>query len=538
MAADTAPTSKPISTRRRLRKERDHFRELATRYRREREQARQEADRYRRKYNLEFETACEAIRVSRNVKRAGIAAAVLVAFIVGLSSRGKPSTAEVPTAGASILRPMAGLPEIDQHESPDDIPGPLPQLDCETCPKASTDPHILASVRMRNGGAQCSATVLGHPRYFRKYPKVALVTAAHCVAGTIGAECTFSNPDGETSFPATLVAYDRTMDAAIFEADSSKPLAAVLMADPEGYDQRARFSSCNYPAHSGGPNYKLVRFAGVAYRQGADLGNLFRIDDTSARNGGYFNSGGSGGGLFVQPAGSAEWFFCSATTHGGDGRSIATPKCRKLFDWLRRKIPGDCGPWGCRPPQTTPPPNSPPKSPPENPEDKPDWFKPNVPILPNPPNDPPPVPKPIEDKETEKQIESRFERIESLIAILEKNQTAIPTEGPRGPEGPQGPPGADGKPAPPIDIEAIKAEANAAARAEVQNIIQAGGIKGEPGPAWNPETATEAELEAIARRLPPVRMVIVKDGKEYPNEQPLGKPLRLRFTGGQKVVTK
>jgi hypothetical protein len=357
------------------------------------------------------------------------------------------------------------------------------------------------------------------------------------VTGNIGGECTFCNPDGTTKFKARLVGFDRTLDAALFETESSNPLAAVLMADPEGWDQRARFSSCNYPASSGGPNYKFCKFAGIAYRDGAEPGNLFKIDATSQEHGGYFNSGGSGGGLFVQPYGSRDWYFCSATTHGGNGVSIATPQCKKLFGWIRRIIPDRCGPWGCKPPGEQKPPEQG-----KPPEDKPDWWKPNVPIeapppkpLPNPSPDDTAAPSPTEGI---KDGEERIKALEDLYNSLKDRKPEAGPAGPAGPPGAPGTPGTNGKDGQSIDLEKIRLEANAAARAEVQALVTAGGLRGADGKPWSPVGASEAELQAIVDALPPIKFTLIKDGKEYSEAQKLGpkQEFRLRFIGAQKTV--
>lgn len=490
---------------------------------------------YRGKFESEHAVCVHALAQARNYRRAIVAVSLVFAVALG-SWFNSPAKVERPQAqppAAELLKPMAAADEGQP------IGPALPVLGCVDCqPPAATEPHILASLKMFNRPLACSATVIGDSATFRQRSHVAIITAAHCVTGNIGAQAEFCNPDGKTKFQATLVAFDRTLDAALFETESRNPLAAVLMADPEGWDQRATFSSCNFPASSGGPNYKFCKYAGIAYRDGAEPGNLFTIDGTSREHGGYFNSGGSGGGLFVQPHGSATWYFCSATTHGGNGTSIATPKCKRLFDWIRRHIPDRCGPWGCRPPQQPGQP-TPPKEPDE---DKPDWFKPNIPIetppvkpLPNPSPDDTASPSPTEG------IKDGEERIKALEDLYNSLKDRKPEAGPAGPAGPPGTPGTNGtngKDAPPIDMEKIRLEANAAARAEVQAMIVSGGLRGTDGKPWSPVGASEAELQAIIEALPPIRFTLIKDGKEFPLEQKLGpkQEFRLRFTGTQKTV--
>jgi hypothetical protein len=101
-----------------------------------------------------------------------------------------------------------------------------------------------------------------------------------------------------------------------------------------------------------------------------------------------------------------------------------------------------------------------------------------------------------------------------------------------------GTPGTNGKDGQSIDLEKIRLEANAAARAEVQALVTAGGLRGADGKPWSPVGASEAELQAIVDALPPIKFTLIKDGKEYSEAQKLGpkQEFRLRFIGAQKTV--
>lgn len=86
-----------------------------------------------------------------------------------------------------------------------------------------TPQHVLASVKMVNGGTRCSATVISQGRQ-----GAAILSAAHCVAGHIGGEATFVNPNG-SKFKATLVAFDRRLDLSLFRAEWRILLGAPMI---------------------------------------------------------------------------------------------------------------------------------------------------------------------------------------------------------------------------------------------------------------------------------------------------------------------
>jgi len=496
----------------RLRKNRDQYRELYHQEKIMRKVATERAKRLQVKLKEQREItgfAAQRLRRQSLIGQALIAGLVLTLGLI-LSSR---KDTQVITSTPMV--PMAS----EANELP-----PLGGSTCIECQPNRTEDHILASVKMQNGGIGCSGTVIGDPRHFREFPEVLVVSAAHCVVGKIGGKVTFYNPDGKTSFEATLLGYDRKIDAALFSAPSSSPLAAVLMAAPGTWDQRAKFSSCNYPAASGGPNYKFCTYAGTSYRQGADPGNLFSIDKISREHDGYHSNGGSGGGLFVQPSGSRDWLFFGATTHGSGGTQIATPSHGELFAFIDDHAPSRdrCGPWGC----------SRPKQPKEPGEGKPPWYNPNIPV------DPPPVappappdenpPAPIEPPKPSPEVISRIEKIEKEFAAL------ILKQGPQGPQGPAGPPGNS----PTVDYDRLKLEVQAIARSTIEAMIASGGLKGPKGdPGDSPQINPDEIAEDVLKKLPPVSMILRKDGKDYPNEKPLGQPLVLEFSGGQIKVS-
>lgn len=482
-----------------------------------------------------------------------------------------PQSRQSAAAEFSQSRRGAAAPtrRDDPSRDPSVSSAPLRRFDCPECDRmAKTESHVLASVKMSNGSTGCSATVVGDPVRFREHKKVLVVSAAHCVTGNIGKSATFHNPDGQTSFPATLLAFNREFDCSIFVADSDKPLGAVLMADPGDWDQRAKFSSCNYPAQSGGPNYKFCAYAGPSSRAGANSGHLFTIDRLSQEHDGFFSSGGSGGGLFVQPAGSSDWFYFGATTHGGNGTEIATTKHADLYQFIAEHYPPaddrDCGPWCRRPPRRPPiDPNTPPDD-----GHKPPWYNPNLPIEPGDKPTAPPEKKPPEAPTPNPDITVLQDRVKSLEAKLEltiKQVTDIrissPVVGPAGPAGQDGQDGANGKDGttPEVDYARLELKAETVARAAVEALFASGALTGKNGPPGEPGKSPAIDVEEIVKKvkdslppiylvfdgddpdgtksvhlgervaIPPVRMEIRKDGRSYPNSKPLGKVLSLEF---------
>ena len=333
------------------------------------------------------------------------------------------------------------------------------------------------------------------------------------------------------------------------------------MADPGSWDQHAKFSSCNYPAQSGGPNYKFCKYAGTSSRDGADEGFLFRIDQVSAEHEGFFSSGGSGGGMFVQPSGSDQWFYFGDTTHGGDGTVICTPKHAELYQFMMDHAPAndDC-PWCLHcPPKKPKQPNQPPVDP-----NTPPWYNPNIPIDPGAPVTPPPDEKPpvapAPPDATVDELKGRIEKLEQKLELTIKQVTDIkvssPAVGPAGPPGKDGSNGKDGA-TPEVDYARLELKAEAVARSAIDALVASGALKGkpgEPGPAGlsvsveeivkqvnanlppiemvfdeNDPAATKKVRLGERVTIPPVRMEIRKDGRTYPNAKPLGKPLVLEF---------
>jgi hypothetical protein len=413
------------------------------------------------------------------------------------------------------------------------LEGSYPILGCQECtgkpsPMATSEPHILSSVKMSNGSIGCSATVLGDPSTFRKSPKCLVASAAHCVTGKIGGEVTFYNPDGETSFQAKLLAFDRRIDASLFECDSTGPIGAVLMAMPGQFDQDAKFSSCNYPAASGGPNFKFCNFEGVSSRDGANLGHKFVIDQESRKHKGHFSGGGSGGGLFVRQDSSGDWMYLSATTHGGDGVVICTPQFAEMFEFVSEHCDksDDCGPW-CK---------KPPKRPPGNPGGtKPPWYNPNVPVEPPPgpvgpeePAPPPPVgpddqpappPKPVEDPKV-KELEVKVEQLQKQIMDIKITAGIAGPAGKDGKDGVSGPVGPAGKDAA-VDYDKI----NILVQQRIESIVKSGELNGKDG--------VSPSIDDIIAKLPPIDVRTDTSLNSIEQQVKLGGVLRVppvRFT--------
>lgn len=333
--------------------------------------------------------------------------------------------------------------------------------------------HILASVK-KDGG--CSAQVVGDPEHFREYQNVLVVSAAHCVAGRIGGQATFFNPDGETKFQGTLIAFDRSIDVSLFVAPSKDVLGAVPLA--EQWDDRAKWATCSYPGGRG-PNFKWCVYSGGSDRIGATNGELFRVDATSRENGGVAGPGHSGGGMLVLPTGKTEFEYFGVTSHGTYPTVIATTKHKELAAFIDRVYQPACDdddcPGGYCPPRRRRPGGG------GGGNGKPDWWKPNVPgdeVAPPPPGDPvtpPPVAPPVVP-EIVNQLTVKIDAQQQVITELKGQLAGLQ-----------------------LRLDML------------------------------PHFDVDKVADQVIAKLPPVRMVIRKAGRDFQNEKPLGEPLIMEF---------
>lgn len=407
----------------------------------------------------------------------------------------------------------------------------------------STESHILASLKMDCG---CSATVVGDPIHFREYDKILIVSAAHCVSSEIGETYKFFNPD-KSQFSAKLIAVDRDIDASLFLADPDDVIGAVFMIEPGQFGAGSSWSACNYPADSGGPNYKICNYIGESAREGANKGFAFSIDQVSRDHHGYHWKGGSGGGMFVRPENSTEWRFYAPTTHGIEtGDRVITGKSKDLFEFISKSYPcdddDDC-PWCPRKRKQCPR-----KKPQDQQPDQPPWYNPNIPIeppkgeVPPPPGEPPaPQPPPGPDVTV---LESKIQKLEIEIKNIQSQS------GTQGPKGDKGDPGEPGK-TPELDHSRIENQVQTI----VNQLVASGQLK---GPQGEPGENAEIDLEKLTREvlgrlsialidpsgssppvvikpdssgvmnLPPVKMdLVLPDKSRISTSKPLGKPLVL-----------
>jgi hypothetical protein len=146
----------------------------------------------------------------------------------------------------------------------------------------TTPSHILASVKMINGGNHCSGTVC-----YRDSQVAWIVSCAHCVSGKIGNSCYWYNGDGSW-FLAELVAFDRQLDLSLFRCDEpEKTLGVAWILDESPAGDNVHYEACGYTGVDGtgkGPYYKSLTLLGD---------KNFRV------NSGPFGGGDSGGGIYA-----------------------------------------------------------------------------------------------------------------------------------------------------------------------------------------------------------------------------------------------
>lgn len=317
-------------------------------------------------------------------------------------------------------------------------------------PGTDTPDYVLASVHMSNGNS-CSGTVVYDPNI--KHENALIVSCAHCVAGNIGNECWWHNPDG-TAFKAKLVAFDRKHDLSLFITARKNTLYGVPIVDT--WDQAtAAVTVCGYPRGKG-PKKRDAYYAGESRAQGSMDRWLFTVKERP-----YIIGGDSGCGVFIDGR------LMGVLSHRKKRYSkdtepnptlLCTPASNlKAFMDANCKGLAGCPPWGCPRPGTNPYTNRDgtnndeqgPVAPP------PPRFDPNPNVNIQPPR--------RNDKERDVVIEQLVSEIESLkdqVADLSKRKddVVIGAPGEPGPPGPAGPPGPQGEPGSNGDADVSRVE--------------------------------------------------------------------------------
>lgn len=299
-----------------------------------------------------------------------------------------------------------------------------------------TPSHLLASVKMVNGGNRCSGTVC-----HRDAEAAWIVSCAHCVSGKIGNSCYWYNGDG-TWFKAELVAFDRELDLSLFRCDEPEETLGVawIFDEPPSGDE-VRYEACGYTGVDGtgkGPYYKSVTPVGDLH---------FRVDS------GPFGAGDSGGGIYADGA-LIGVISCCGGPSSSSSNTRMYPWCshRQLREFVAQHAPpvpaAEQRVQYEQPPPWTPEPNF--------------EFNPPRPAATPQESTPEPAPEPANiapppDPETAPEVEpelvpipdpGRQERIEFLqeqIEILEQRLAELTqTPGPAGADGRPGSPGIPG----------------------------------------------------------------------------------------------
>lgn len=277
-----------------------------------------------------------------------------------------------------------------------------------------TPSHVLASVKMKNGGSRCSGTVVS-----RGVKYAAIVSAAHCVAGRIGGKATFVNADGST-FQAELIAFDRKADLSLFRGPADKVLGHSWI--PRTMPKASKWDAVGYTS-GGAIQYKTIQpYRGHYYVRS-----------------GPFAGGDSGGGIFadgalvgvISASGDSDRFRNGVEVKKYNKYLYAGCSHSALVAFITRHAGQltQCGPNGCPPGRSYPYRQSP-------------NFNPNTPNI--------PIVLPRDNRrdvpDTEKT--ARIKALEDAIAGLRKQIDGIKVapgiDGADGKPGPPGPAGRDG----------------------------------------------------------------------------------------------
>lgn len=299
----------------------------------------------------------------------------------------------------------------------------------------TTPSHLLASVKMVNGGTRCSGTVC-----YRDEKAAWIASAAHCVAGRIGGSCYWYNGDG-TWFEAELVAFDRGKDLSLFRCDTPEKTLGVAWIT--GEKPQGEFEACGYTGVDGtgrGPYYKKIS---------PDGDRWYRIEDAAP-----FGGGDSGGSVFADGRLIGVISCCDGASERSNNEKILTGSTPgQFFEWVQTNGCPRCPPPEQRqffegPPPWIPKPNFPFNPPQREPEIKPDSP---------PPDNQTPPPRDLDDDDDDDchcpnvgELLKRVDELEKKLAKLDSGPSLPGPPGPAGqagepgPPGPAGPPGADG----------------------------------------------------------------------------------------------
>lgn len=180
-----------------------------------------------------------------------------------------------------------------------------------------TPQHVLASVKMRNGGSTCSGTVIGHCD-----ESSLIISCAHCVAGNVGNSCEWINSDG-SKFEAKLIAYDRNLDLSLFLGPSKGPIGVSFI--PTILPTSAKWSAAGY---TGGGS--------LAVKSVQPNGRTYYVHN------GTFGGGDSGGGVFADGGLVGVISTCPGGNPARSRNRHIGVSCShsKLVAWVRKHSPG------------------------------------------------------------------------------------------------------------------------------------------------------------------------------------------------------
>lgn len=381
--------------------------------------------------------------------------------------RAGPGRACLDTCRCQPLRGSVPLAEFGNREGTNSTPrrtagililiaGIAVVLPAPTAPARAGDEatpsHILASVKMINGGNHCSGTVC-----YRDSDAAWIVSCAHCVSGKIGNSCYWYNGDGSW-FLAELVAFDRQLDLSLFRCDEPEKtlgVAWILDESPAGDD--VLYEACGYTGVDGtgkGPYYKSLTLVG---------------DKNFQVNSGPFGGGDSGGGIYADGSLVGVISCCEGPSSSSRNTQMY-PWCGT--DELREFVSQHCPPCPAaaqrtayeQPPPWTPGPNfefrapraraesDKPSSPEAQSERESDPELAPEPV-PEPDTDAAPPPEPLSEPDRRLHTEqapqpdyaARLAELQSQIDLLERRLAErILTPGPAGADGRPGAPGIPG----------------------------------------------------------------------------------------------
>ena len=178
------------------------------------------------------------------------------------------------------------------------------------------EPPLGSSVRVANGGSQCSGTVFSVGG-----DHAVAVGAAHCFVGRVGATFDVRIGTEQTATKATLLAIDRDKDLALWKLPASAVKEHAVFPETE---PRGPFTGIGFASGSTKPLLKRLKFLQQAWARQETNGNL-QLDDTHGTRivwecrvtEGTHAPGDSGGGVFLDGR------LAGVITHGGKDCSTA-----------------------------------------------------------------------------------------------------------------------------------------------------------------------------------------------------------------------